>query len=84
MSLLLHCDGMKTPSVQTWFVYFFVSVHPLSTNFGRSQSDFRTIKLLLQWPIEKDIWVKLSKPNSPHPTLQKGFLYLLAEGTMGE
>ena len=34
MSLLLHCDVIKTPSVQTWFVYFFVSVQPLSTNFG--------------------------------------------------
>ena len=35
MSLLLHCDVIKTPSVQTWFVYFFVSVQPLSTNFAR-------------------------------------------------
>ena len=34
MSLLLHCDVIKTPSVQTWFVYFFLSVQPLSTNFG--------------------------------------------------
>ena len=34
MSLLLHCDVIKTPSVQSWFVYFFVSVQPLSTNFA--------------------------------------------------
>ena len=34
MSLLLHRDVIKTPSVQTWFVYFFVSFQPLSTNFG--------------------------------------------------
>ena len=28
------CDVIKTPSVQTWFAYFFVSVQHLSTNFG--------------------------------------------------
>ena len=39
MSLLLHCDVIKTPSVQTWFVYFFVSVQPLSTNFGQKVAD---------------------------------------------
>ena len=36
MSLLLHCDVIKTPSVQTWFAYFFLSVQPLSTNVGVS------------------------------------------------
>ena len=33
MSLPLHCDVIRPLLVQTWFVYFFVSVQPLSTNF---------------------------------------------------
>ena len=28
-----YCDVIKVPSVQTWFVYFSLSVQPLSTNF---------------------------------------------------
>ena len=34
MSLPLHCDVIRPLSVPTWFVYFFVSVQPLSTNFS--------------------------------------------------
>ena len=26
--IYLHCDVIKAPSVQTWFVHFFVSVQP--------------------------------------------------------
>ena len=34
MSLPLHCDVIRPLSVQTWFVYFFVSLQSLSTNFA--------------------------------------------------
>ena len=34
MAMYLQCDVIKAPSVHTRFVYFLVSVQPLSTNFG--------------------------------------------------
>ena len=34
LAISLRCDIIKAPSVQTWSVYFFVSVQPLSTNFA--------------------------------------------------
>ena len=39
MSSPLHCDVIRPLLVQTWLVYFLVSVQPLSTNFG-SNIDF--------------------------------------------
>ena len=52
----LYCDVIRPLSVQTWFVYFFVSLHPLYTNFvlvivfnssqnpkGRQDADFKFV-----------------------------------------
>ena len=33
LAIYLHCDVTKAPLVQNWFVYFFLSVQPLSANF---------------------------------------------------
>ena len=32
--IYLHCDVIGHLPMQTWFVYFSLSVQPLSTNFG--------------------------------------------------
>ena len=34
-AIYLHCDVIKAPLVQTWFVYFYFSAQPLSTNFDQ-------------------------------------------------
>ena len=33
LAIYLHCDVIKVPLVQTWLIYFFLSVQPMSTNF---------------------------------------------------
>ena len=39
LAFYLRCDVIKVTSVQTWLVYFFLRVQPLSTNLGSAHSE---------------------------------------------
>ena len=68
MSLLLHCDFIKTPSVQTWFVYFFVSVQPSSTNFESVSPSSAWIKICFR---TKPFWLRSPKRDKSCPNAMK-------------
>ena len=55
MSLTLQCDVMRPLALQTWF---FVSVQPLSSNFGpvvkRKKNDLKSLMTKYRFKVEQN------------------------------
>ena len=71
-----------TPSVQTWFVYFFVSVQPFSTNFALDLSFYKvmaTVRFMLNGFTEaenglKSTWIRAPPRLGVSPIRPNGIL----------